>query len=44
MALAHGVSVLGTESINNIEYVALSVASGTYTFTSSWTRNAVALV
>lgn len=35
---AEGVSVLGTETINKIDYVSLKVESGSYVFSSSWTR------
>ena len=39
---AEGVTVLGTETINTIDYVSLKVVSGSYAFTSSWTRAAAA--
>ena len=35
---AIGVTVLGVETINKIEYVSLKVVAGSYAFTSSWTR------
>jgi len=41
---AVGVTVLGTETINTIEYVVLKVVAGTYSFTSQWAGTALALV
>lgn len=38
---AAGVSVLGMQKLNQVQYVLLKVASGVYSFTSSWSRTAV---
>ena len=38
VAAAIGVAVIGIETVNRIEYVALEVVAGSYSFKSGWGR------
>ena len=44
LAEAKGVTVVGDEIVNQVHYVVLTVMSGEYKFSSSWTRSEVVLV